>query len=735
MIRRWWRLRFLAGSWLGAEAALPDLERAVRGAGAIVGALLLAVAAPAGLNPSSATISALGLSLIDIRGPYWPRLVLLSAITLILGVSAGLGGLAGGHLAGAVAVGAALSLATGIWRHLSADFGPTVGIYSLLLFMLGLGTHGGWNAAGRDMGGALAGGALAILAHVALWPIRPQHELRQGVAACWMSAGEIADAVNSMVNAPPAQAHHRLAASETALRAALDKGRALLAAPREARRPSLVAPLRRLVESADSLGRQLAAFQAACEIAAAGAGDTGPRLSSQPAIFESLSNTARAIGIAVVSRQGSHLAMARLRIRRVGGLLQAWRRRLPMECGAAAPALSEVLRQIEELLAAVAVDLKLLVRSTGAGEGFAAELLDLQAWRLRPVAAALNLSLRPEIVLVRHTFRLALLMGVGVAFVECSNGMHAYWAPLTIAIVLQPDYGSTRRKAMQRLLGTASGAAAASLSFGVRWPLSVLAISIAGSAGLFLFLVRRNYSVAVFFVTLFIVWLTETRDTVTARFTLERLANTLGGGIVAVLAAYALWPSWERQRLPAILAAALRANAAYLRAVAIQIDRGEGFSRDTQRTKREAEAANGNLFASLERMKLDPETKRDPLEKTAVLANGILRFTRRLNLLATQLHRRVPLAPPLAGTFAENGSHALLTLASAVTGTLTDPAALEAATARLNQTAPEEIPLKSNQSERAGGQWMVQQLAGARAELGALLIGAAPDDLERQSRL
>ena len=59
-------------------------------------------------------------------------------------------------------------------------------------------------------------------------------------------------------------------------------------------------------------------------------------------------------------------------------------------------------------------------------------------------------------------FTLRLMACVGVAgFVsEVLPLQRSYWVPLTVAIVLKPDYGSVFARALQRGIGTVVGAVA-----------------------------------------------------------------------------------------------------------------------------------------------------------------------------------------------------------------------------------------------------------------------------------
>src|SRR5439155_12347783 len=135
---------------------------------------------------------------------------------------------------------------------------------------------------------------------------------------------------------------------------------------------------------------------------------------------------------------------------------------------------------------------------------------------------------------------------------------------LTIVVVLQEDYGATRAKAAERLSGTLAGSIVGSGLLMLRLPLWAIMAAIAVTAFGFAFFLRRNYAVAVFFVTLMVVLLTEWAHPVTIGLTVERLISTIVGGLMALAAAVIFWPTWERSRFPRTLAQAIRANRDYL---------------------------------------------------------------------------------------------------------------------------------------------------------------------------
>ncbi|PWF66283.1 hypothetical protein CBX98_25220, partial [Vibrio sp. T9] len=92
----------------------------------------------------------------------------------------------------------------------------------------------------------------------------------------------------------------------------------------------------------------------------------------------------------------------------------------------------------------------------------------------------------------RHAVRLAAGMLGGYLLMLALHPTHGYWILLTTLFVCQPSYGSTRRRLVQRVVGTTAGLVAGwamlHLIPGGDWRLPVL---VATGAGFFAFRFRR----------------------------------------------------------------------------------------------------------------------------------------------------------------------------------------------------------------------------------------------------
>jgi hypothetical protein len=750
--------------WLDQAVNSPDAARACRSVTALLVPLLLAAAGLLGpgtavpLDVTFVALSAQALAGVDIRGPYPLRLGFLLTMVAIMVGSTALGTLVGPYPAAAALGAGLIAVHAGAWRHLTPEYGPMLAAPVGLVFLIAANAppeHGSHALA------VLAGSGWAVLVQVALWPVRAQHGLRQVVGDAWQAASELFEAMaaagftaddvahdyglghghdeaddggaNDRDGDGDAESHlddgkpSAVATAAGALRTSLEAAYATLEGVGTGR--PLVALLDAAMHAAGRLGLRAAGLGTALESLAdrpdAAALDTRFR-----AVMEALAAVARAIGLAVVSRQPAHLAACEVRLRRSSTLLAALKSAVladsPQGPCPAARQVAVVIDLIDDQLADSVLTLVALTDRAGERAVFPLELFDINTWRLRPLAAALNLSPKPDPALVRFTVRLAVLMSLGVLVVKLSSAVipghpltHSYWLPFTILVVSQTDYGATRKKAAERLGGTLVGSVVGSGLLMLHLPRPAL-FAAAGAAGfLFAFFLRREYRVAVVFITVLVVVLTEMNHPVTVELTAERLGLTVVGGAVALAAALVFWPAWERTRFPAMLAAALRANRDYANAVVSRLAAGGMYTPADVKARRSAEKATAAALASLARLYADPANQRRGVERAAVLANGNQRVGRFLNLLMVRATpAAAPVADPALPAFARRATASLTTLAEAVEQAKS-PAALRAEAAA-EASGAAGVPV--DPSGKAGGAGEFGELlARTQTELDAML--------------
>ena len=707
-----------AGSGLGRlalqELMDPAMGRALRSTVAFMAPLALAaLGLISGTQAVLAAFAGHAVSGVDVRGAYTLRLCLLVAISGMFAGSAWLGAEASRGLLLAVLATGLIGLGAGAWRHGLGEYGPSVAASAALLFFIALASPRAEATPFLAATATLAGGLFCVTLQALIWPFLAEHPLRWAVAASWIALAELAAALPAVDPLAGFRRQERVVACELGLRTALDQAVQTLATVRARSARPLLLELEALNQAAASLGTAITALNPSLE-RLMGPPGPGPLAAAFSSVLASLVNVTRSLAVAVVSHQAGHLARFEVRLLRLTRLLGVLQRRAAAQLGDSPEGihLEQVLRAIQEQLPRVRAALRAATERAQDRGPVSFELFDLETWTLRPLAAALNFSLRVDPALVRYSFRLAAMMMAGTAAYRYWHLPHGFWVPLCVMVVLQPDYGATRLRATQRSVGALAGSLAGSLVLWLHPPLWLLFPATAAACWGFSYHVKRDYAVAVFYITLLVVLQMEANGPVTLALTAQRLGLTLAGCLLALLAALSFWPVWERDRFPPLLAAALRANRTFLEQLAAGLGGQAGVTpRMVTHAKRKAQRANSLVFSSLNRMAGDPRIQQEGIERAAALANGNIRITRALSVAAVHV---APGAAPLPGLvpLVLAAGAGLEALAAVTAGA--DPGRLAQARAGL-----EAAPLPDPADPRNA--WVKARLEQAGTELSAML--------------
>jgi uncharacterized membrane protein YccC len=675
---------------------------------------------------SLASIAGESLALIDLRGPYSLRLILLGGMALLFASVAALGAASAGSVTGAVLAMGTIAALAGLWRHVNSDFGLSLGVSSCVLFLIALAYPPSGSPALYSGLATLLGGCFSVALQVLMWPIRAQQPLRRLVAESWLAVATLVEALSANLSLRTKPSPRSLVEAETNLRGMLDKTTATLVAAIGGKKPPFIDRLEALNTAAARLATRVGALGVALEPMKE-RGEFAQFATSLSAVLETLEHLASSVARLTVSRQPEDLVACSLHLRRATDLLDALETRVKAHVSALheRDTVLTILEAIRAIFPEIGATTLATVERARERTVFALELPEVTPPSLGSLTAALNLRGKIEPALVRYTARIAVLMMLGVGLYRGFDIPRGYWLPLTIIVVLQPDYGATRKKAGLRILGTVTGLALGSALLLLSPPRGVILATIGATMAAFAFWVRRNYALAIFFVTLNLGLLLHLGGTPTLVFALERLGATLAGGAIALSAAYAFWPAWERRRLPPLLSRALRDNRDYLGRVIEGLAGGGSYDAATIAMKRAAERANSKVFTSLERMMGDPLAQRERIEQAAALANGNRRLTRILTTIAIGLSPSPVGAGPMLLELGEAASAVLDLLALGAERGATDRRALEAALARLGalRWPPEPGPRLASarlQLLRANTELIAMGAAASRAAAEAL---------------
>lgn len=552
---------------------------------------------------------ALNVSYSDGSDPYKQRANRMLASALWCSIAVLLGGLSGHRDAVAVIAATVWAFGAGLLVSLgttAADVGVISTVVLLVYSAQGLPPVQALQAAGL----ALAGGLLQIGLSVALWPVQRYVPERRSLAALY---GELAQMATRPADAGTApQATRQIADAHEAL-SSLTSDTSLTAL----RYRSLLSQAERIRLSLTTLARLRQRLLRE--------NHSDPAVVTLDQFRENAAAILQAIAGSLESGRESELRTDRLAL----GVAQA------EQLGEAGKEKTQrfanaVLRDAKfqgdalggQLRAAT--DLARNATPAGAAE-FEKREARLPLWlRFTSRLATLRANLNLKSVAFRHAIRLTVCVALGDWLGRLLHPSRAYWIPMTIVLVLKPEFAVTFSRGVLRIAGTLVGLLLATALFHF---LPIHTATEVALIGVFTFLTRwigpANYGIFGVAVTALIVLLIAVTGVSPKGVIAARGLNTILGGAFA-LVTYAAWPSWERNRWPEMLAALLEAYADSLRSITGKLLNPETASpRERERSRQAARIARSNLETSVERLAAEPGVSSEQLaQANAMLASS-----------------------------------------------------------------------------------------------------------------
>lgn len=625
------------GARLGSGANRIALSGAVR--------TMIAVGVPfvalplAGLAAFShvAALSALGITNVDVGGPYRARLAAMALAAVGAPLLLALGATVEDDWLLAAAVMAAVAMASGMIRAVGPG-GISLGISFSFAFLIGIAF--GPEAGDRVHHYALAylgGGAWTIALTVAFWQLRPYRRFEQEAAIAWEAVADLVDAALRPAEGGLGRRRHErdLDLRHAAARRAIEQGRAAIGRLRDA-----------IAGPGTTIGQLVVLLTAAARVEAAAVALSESAV-ADPVASRALETACRAVARALLTGRGT-VALGELRAL-VRGTEAAGR--------PGAQAMAQALRNLEaadealQALTAHRHSLGALIAMPFATRGGV------------PVLAALQPHLTLRSAILRHALRVAVVTAAGTALTVRLGLPHGVWLPMTALLVLQPGFGDTLRRAGERSAGTLAGALGAGVLLVAVRGTAMLDIVIPLLAGATAFFRRRYMAHATAFQTPLIMLLLGYGTASGWTDIAERIVYTGVGAAAAVAAVFALWPQREREALERVLARAVGAAATYVDAV---------LAGDVARLLPSAYAVTPRRAAETELANADLAFQRlagEPTHRRGAIAGSFM--------LTVHLHRLIRQAITIEAHLAAlpRDEPALAALRSLVVGALRDAAA------------------------------------------------------------
>jgi uncharacterized membrane protein YccC len=282
--------------------------------------------------------------------------------------------------------------------------------------------------------------------------------------------------------------------------------------------------------------------------------------------------------------------------------------------------------QMDALVGQLRSVVRIVSETTPAGFEALASRDAIQPWprRITGNLAKLRANLTLQSSAFRHAIRLALCLAIGEVVARQLHSRRSYWLAMTIVLVLKPEFAATFSRGLLRVAGTILGLLLATGLFHFFPPGIGMDVVL---VGVFVFLLRwagaANYGVFTIAVSALIVVMVAFTGVSPKEVTLARGEMTLLGGLIA-LAAYLVWPTWERTRVFQMLAQMLEAYRAYFHAVAeAHLQCKPQNETELNRVRLAARLARSNMEASADRLRAEPGAHPEQISLlTAMLVNS-----------------------------------------------------------------------------------------------------------------
>lgn len=259
-------------------------------------------------------------------------------------------------------------------------------------------------------------------------------------------------------------------------------------------------------------------------------------------------------------------------------------------------------------------------------------------WSWQPFAELWHFDAPP----LRHAIRAALAIMTGYLISRLLPwGSHPYWILLTIIVVLRGNLAQTVERRNKRLAGTLIGCLLAGSILSVHpSPLVLLLVVTLSQAVAHAFAIKRYLITAVAATLLGLAQAYALNmDTNPGFEVLERLVDTLLGGVIAWTFSYVL-PSWERNRIPYLVA---RTLAAQVRHAHASLGLGLLTTVDTKTelvwrlARRDAYESLSALVQATQQSLSEPRAVRPPLEPLGRLLAHSYQLLAQLTAVKTTL--------------------------------------------------------------------------------------------------
>ncbi|MBV8551570.1 MAG: FUSC family protein [Acidobacteriaceae bacterium] len=639
------------------KSRINSIWRATRNGLAVALPLSIGIALDSPLAAVAIATGALNVAYSDGRDPYGQRARRMLLWSGLGALAVFVGSITGQYHVAAVLVSAAWALAAGLLVSVSSRAGD-LGLNTLVTVIV-FAARGPALPEGAVEAGllAFAGGLLQIAFALLFWPVRRYAPEREAIAQAYLDLSKELDPRSGTLASIPLTPQSSQVEDTLS---ALGRDHST-----EGER------LRMLFDQADRL--RLSAYlvnRVRSELAQDQRRDDGDEHTSPDRLEHLLdiaSKLLNCVGRTLLSQAPSDEGQ------RWSGELAALVDEIQAKKGdSRAPLANDIASAVDVLAGQLRVVVQLANNATPQGlEEFAKrEEESPSKLQLRGVLATLGANLDMGSAACRHAIRLAAAVAMGDAIARNVGWQRNYWLPMTIAVVLKPDFTTTFSRGVLRLCGTLGGLMLATVLYRALPYSATTQLLLVGVYTFFLrWLGPANYGIFSVAISGLIVFLIAVTGVPPGEVVFERAINTIAGGVFALIA-YAVWPTWEHKQVPDVLAEMLDACREYFHVVVERFSRHDAYeAAELERTRSAWRRARSNAEASVDRVEAEPGFSREKLELlTSILASSNSLAHSLMALEARVIRTSTHSAPEAFRAFARDVEFTVYFLAAALRG-------------------------------------------------------------------
>lgn len=218
-------------------------------------------------------------------------------------------------------------------------------------------------------------------------------------------------------------------------------------------------------------------------------------------------------------------------------------------------------------------------------------------------------------IIFRHSLRLAVTIMVGYALGSLFPFQNPYWILLSIIIIMRPNYGLTKNRAKDRVIGTLIGGVIAfGIVFLIHDPYLYGAMGVV-SLVIALAMVQKNYKATATFITLTVVFIYAILQPDVLSVIKFRIVDTLVGAGLSYAAMLWLWPNWEFVEINAYIEKSVQANMDFFHNITEYYKLKGDIPTAYNLARKEAFLETSNLNSAFQRMAQEPKSKQKKIDE------------------------------------------------------------------------------------------------------------------------